>query len=71
MVFFKMNQKLPVDRIKPTHNQQCACGCSAAYDNIDDEQFEKGFALNILPKKYIVIAIVCLIALIAVTYFLI
>jgi len=57
---------------KHNHHQECACGCSAAYDEINDEQFEKAFQLNILSKKHIfmaAIAIVTITAMAAAAYF--
>lgn len=65
-----MTQKLPDNEIKQNPNHQCACGCSAAYDKIDDKQFEKAFQLNILPTKSVVIAAVIIIVLVAALYFL-
>jgi hypothetical protein len=66
-----MTQKIPDTETKQNHNHQCACGCSAAYDQIDDKQFEKAFQLNILPKKYFVIAAVIISVLTTALYFLI
>jgi hypothetical protein len=65
--YFRMENKM-----KQNHNHECACGCSAAYDKIDDDQFEKAFRLNILPKRHMVIATIAVIiitAIIALIFF--
>ena len=66
-----MTQETLDNEMKQNHNHPCACGCSAAYDQIDDRQFEEAFELNILPKEYIVIAAAIITGLIAALYFLI
>lgn len=66
-----MNQEIRDNEIKQNHSRSCACGCSNAYDQIDDQQFEKAFDLKIISKKHVVLAALICFGLIALLYFLI